>query len=189
MQVFRSGFARAIALVLTLVLLLSVGYTAITVDTLQGISLIPITLLIISITWVLFWFPRVQVDEGGVRIINLVSTHYISWAAIQRIDTRFALTIFTEGKKYSAWGAPAPGRHASFFATRDQGRHLPETTYLAGTVRPGDLINSDSGAAAAVIRSKWETKRESGQAAVSTSWHFAKIAVLLLLMVTAVVVG
>ena len=189
MQIFRSGFAKGIALVLTLVLSISVGYTAITVDLLQGISLIPITLLIISITWVLFWFPRVEVDEGGARIINVVSTHYISWAAIQRIDTRYALTLFTEGKKYTAWGAPAPGRHASFFATRDQGRHLPETTYLAGTVRPGDLINSDSGAAAAVIRSQWEANREGGKATVSTSWHFAKIAVLLVLLVATAVVG
>jgi hypothetical protein len=42
------------------------------------------------------------------------------------------------------------------FASRDQGQHLPETTYLAGTVRPGDLVNSDSGGAAALVRRHWE---------------------------------
>jgi hypothetical protein len=37
---------------------------------------------------------------------------------------------------------------------------LPESTYLVGTIRPGDLSTSESGAAAAHIRRVWETRRD-----------------------------
>jgi hypothetical protein len=56
---------------------------------------------------------------------------------------------------------------AAMFASRDQGQHLPESTYLAGTVRPGDLVTSDSGGAAALVRRHWE-RRGDDRALVET---------------------
>ncbi|MDP4586010.1 MAG: PH domain-containing protein, partial [Microbacteriaceae bacterium] len=32
------------------------------------------------------------------------------------------------------------------------------STYLAGTVRPGDLVTTDSGGAAALVRRHWERR-------------------------------
>jgi hypothetical protein len=41
--------------------------------------------------------------------------------------------------------------------------NLPESSYGAGgTVRPGDLMSSDSGQAAALVRSRWEQVRDAG---------------------------
>jgi hypothetical protein len=183
-QVFRSKFAQASAVVTALVLLAvlagiwaSEGFWSFAVS-------VPPVALVVFVVAILYFYPRVEVDEGGVRIVNVVRTHYVSWGAIEVVDTKYALSIQALGKKYTAWGAPAPGRHSAIFASRDQGQHLPESTYLAGTVRPGDLVTSESGAAAAHIRRNWEQRRENpGAAHVASSWHFRKLIGLAALVV------
>ncbi|MFM6968319.1 MAG: PH domain-containing protein [Microbacteriaceae bacterium] len=111
-----------------------------------------------------FWRPRLDIDDNGVTVRNPFSTHRIEWGAIDRIDTKWGLTLFVGERRISVWAAPAPGRHAAATATRDLGRHLPESTYLAGTVRPGDLASTESGGAAAIVRRHWERRDSaSGQ--------------------------
>ena len=172
MQVFVSKFGRYLTLGATFVLVLALGTIAAS-EGLQGVLVgIPGAALFVYSLVILFWLPRVEIDEGGVRLRNVIRTHYVSWGAIARIDTRWALTLFTSDRKYISWSATAPGRHAAIFASKDQGEHLAESTYLAGTVRPGDLVTSDSGAAASVIRRIWESKRDQDlPAAVNTTWH------------------
>ncbi|MGA1532558.1 MAG: PH domain-containing protein [Aquiluna sp.] len=181
MQVFRSRSGRAIALasviIMTLawfVILIGEGL-AIALISLPGVALIAMSSLL------LFWFPRVEVSEKSVKIVNVFREHNISWGAIKLIDTRWALAITTDKGKITAWGAPAPGRHSSIFASRDQGQHLPESTYIAGTVRPGDLVSSDSGAAAAHIRRLWEQHRDQ-VATVESKWSIGKIAAIIALV-------
>jgi hypothetical protein len=111
-----------------------------------------------TVLYVAFWRPSLDVGDNGVTVRNLVSTHHIEWGAIARIDTKWGLTLVTDRRTVSVWAAPAPGRHAALLASRDQGTHLPESTYLAGTVRPGDLVTSESGGAAAVVRREWERR-------------------------------
>ncbi|MGA1033536.1 MAG: PH domain-containing protein [Aquiluna sp.] len=181
MQVFRSRSGRAIALasviIMTLawfVILIGEGL-AIALISLPGVALIAMSSLL------LFWFPRVEVSEERVKIVNVFREHDIGWGAIKLIDTRWALAITTDKGKITAWGAPAPGRHSSIFASRDQGQHLPESTYIAGTVRPGDLVSSDSGAAAAHIRRLWEQRRDQ-VATVESKWSIGKIAAIIALV-------
>jgi hypothetical protein len=149
-------------------------------------SVIPLVLLLIFSAWAAFVRPAVKVDQEGVELVNVLRTHKISWGAIERIDTRWALALFTKQGRYSAWAAPAPGRHAGLLANREQGEHLPESTYLAGTIRPGDLINTDSGAAAALIRRMWDEKKHLAlPATVKTKWHWKTIIVFLFLIALA----
>lgn len=107
--------------------------------------------------------PHIVVSDNGVEIENPFRRLQISWGSIDRIDTKWGLAIYADGRKLSAWSAPAPGRHSSLRATKFEGKHLPESSYLAGTIRPGDLVSSDSGAAAYTIRSEWERRRDLGQ--------------------------
>ena len=184
MQVFRSRSGRAIALASVVVMILTWVVILAGEGTSAAVQSLPGVILIVTTSLLLFWFPRVEVGEDGVRIVNVFREHQISWGAIKLVDTRWALAIVTEKGKVTAWGAPAPGRHSSIFASRDQGQHLPESTYIAGTVRPGDLVTSDSGAAAAHIRRLWEQRRD-GQSKVSSKWSFSKIALLVILVLLA----
>jgi hypothetical protein len=183
MQVFRSQFTRVGTLVFTLLLVGALAITWVNEGFWAFAVTIPPVALVVFVVAILYYQPRVEVDEGGVRIVNAIRSHYVSWGAIEYIDTKYALTIQAGGKKYTAWAAPAPGRHSAIFASKDQGAHLPETTYLAGTVRPGDLTTSDSGAAAAYIRRAWADRNDDpGIASVASFWHWRKITVLLALI-------
>lgn len=119
--------------------------------------------------------PEVRVNDEGVAVVNPLQEVEVAWESIDRIDTKWGLTIFAGQRKVQAWSAPAPGRHSSLRSSKFEGRHLPESTYLAGTIRPGDLISSDSGAAAYTIRAEWERRRDLGllvgAGKVSRSWN------------------
>ena len=165
MTSFVSKSGRVLALVVIGVLLIAqagdiIG-SGIHSETWRGIG---ISSFICILAWATLWYPKIIFTETVVDVRNVVSRHIIEWGAVKRIDTKWGLTFVLDGKSISAWAAPAPGRHAAFTATRDRGNHLPETTYLAGTVRPGDLVTTDSGGAAALARRIWEKRDRDGGA-------------------------
>jgi hypothetical protein len=194
MQIFRSRFGQVITCVVLGIMVLAV-WASVEEAGFWGFaqSLAPVGLCLL-LTWAAFYNPKIEVGKGKVRLVNVFRTIEIPLGAISRIDTRWALTLYCGENRYTAWGATAPGRHTSFFATKDQGSHLPESTYLAGTVRPGDLIGSESGAPAAYIRRLWENLRDvsgnfpSVSEPVVVSWHRSTLIALLLLTGLSVVV-
>ncbi|NBU22750.1 MAG: PH domain-containing protein [Actinobacteria bacterium] len=181
MQVFRSKFGRAITVLVWFVLALALIQTFFDLGIWALVESLPAAALIGFGSWLCFYNPRVEFDAEAVSFINLFRTHRIPFSAIQRVDTRWALEVFTASGKITAWGAPAPGRHTALFATKDQGEHLPESSYLLGTVRPGDLVNTDSGAAAAYLRRELEQIEFDG-ASITTSWHIPSLITLLSLL-------
>ncbi|MCC6270671.1 MAG: PH domain-containing protein [Microbacteriaceae bacterium] len=146
--------------------------------------------LVTTLTWSAFWQPAVIVHPGGVTLRNVFRTINVAWPEIRRIDTKFALSFDTVHGTVTAWAAPAPDRHAVFAAIRQDGANLPESTYLNGTVRPGDLITTDSGQAAYVIRTRWEKLRDEGHLDIARSefsklrvtWHVRTLVVLSILI-------
>jgi hypothetical protein len=151
----------------------------------------PIVLLAGYLVWILMWSPSVTIAPSGVTIRNLLRTNDISWPAIQRIDTRFALTLYTAAGKIVAWSAPAPSRFAAFRTARsDVTRNLPESTYVGGAIRPGDIPSSDSGLAALYVRRYWEQLRDAGYlksgaiegTGVTTKWMPRESLILLALL-------
>lgn len=132
--------------------------------------------LVTMLTWAAFWQPAIIVHPAGVTVRNVFRTIEVAWPEIRLIDTKFALSFDTVHGVVTAWAAPAPDRHAVFSAIRQDGANLPESTYLDGTVRPGDLITTDSGQAAFVIRTHWEKLRDEGHLNVARS-EFPKLRV------------
>jgi Bacterial PH domain len=153
-------------------------------------------LLVAFLSWMLFWSPSLTVDPGGVVIRNLLREHRVSWPAILRIDTKYALTLYTNRGKYTAWSAPAPSILATTRATRSDLKSLPESTYGAGGgIRPGDLPTSDSGLAGFLVRQKYEALRDAGHLdkavvegrGVTTRWLLPNAIVLAILVASSVV--
>ena len=149
-------------------------------------------LLIVVGAFAAFWFPSIAVAEHEVTVRNVFSTVHVPWPAIERVDTKWALTLYLPGgKKVAAWASPAPNRYAAQvgpskdarLAAKDQG----------GAIRPGDLLETPSGAVAFVIRSHWDDLRESGAfdsgvepGSVRRDWHWATIIVMSALTVATV---
>ena len=179
-SIFRPAFGRvftrvfgALGAIALIVVLLNDGVRA-------ALLFLPWDILVVGLVWAVYYRPEVKVDDGGVHVVNVLRTIDVPWPSIQRIDTKWALTLYTAYGKVTAWAAPAPGG----FATRMAGRHdfkgLPESTYGGGgSIRPGDLPGTASGAAALVVRRHWELLRDAGHlddpklefAAPPTRWH------------------
>lgn len=196
-HIFRSTLGRALTIGVAAVA--AVGLVVATVtDGWSGLgnALPPLTLAV-TLVWALFWRPAVLVDDGGVTLRNIVRTIELPWPAIHRIDTKWALTLYTAYGEFTAWAAPAPGRHGTRQFAQAEGRHLPESSYGPDrTIRPGDTPSSPSGSAALVIRRTWERLRDAGylddpkleRAQPRVTWHWPIVGVLAALTVLTVLV-
>lgn len=146
------------------------------------------------VVYVLFWTPGVTISPAGVTFINLIRSHRISWPAIERIDTKYALTLYTVRGKFVAWAAPAPGLFAATRVSGSDLRGLPESTYSADKrIGPGDIPTSDSGLAGFHVRRQWEQYRDAGLlervegTGVETTWHWRELVILGVLITVSIV--
>jgi hypothetical protein len=184
-DVFRSVWGRVLCVVLGVAcvgslaaLLVSDGVTALW-------QVAPPLALVVGACWAIFWRPAVVVHDGGVRIVNVFRTVELPWPSIERVDTKYALTLYTAYGRFTAWAAPAPGAHEAVRSTRSDAHHLPDSAWTNEGSRPGDLPSTASGSAASLIRRRWETLRKAGhlenprleRARPPIRWHLAQIAV------------
>ncbi len=133
--------------------------------------------------WLLFWAPAVTIAEHAVIVDNPLRRVTVPWPAIERIDTRWSLRLYTRTGSITAWSAPAPSRYAMMRVSKAELKGLPESTYGPGSsVGLGDLPESESGLAAYYVRRRWEQLRDDGALTGSerptTQWQWARIAVL-----------
>lgn len=185
-------------IVVTVVVWLIGVVSLITLGTDKGVAEMfrytPLVLLVGYACWMTFWAPAVAIDPSGVTLRNIVRSHRVTWPAIQRIDTKYTLTLVTANRKFTAWSAPAPSRFSMINARKQELRSLPESTYRAGySVGIGDLPTSDSGVAAYHIRLRWEALRDAGHldagvegTGVVTTWHRRQLLALVGLILLAV---
>jgi Bacterial PH domain len=193
----RAGFGRVLTIVTVLIAVGAVGSVALTGDAAAAADVAGVATLVAYTCWLLFWQPSVRIDDAGVRLENIARTIDIPWSAISRIDTRWALELTTPTGAYTAWAAPAPGRSTAARVHASDVRNLPESTYVARAVRPGDVPNTPSGDAAAIIRLRWEALRDSGAlpAAGESSqkpvvrFHVVRLAILAVLVVATVLIA
>ncbi|MDR2566825.1 MAG: PH domain-containing protein [Bifidobacteriaceae bacterium] len=143
--------------------------------------------------WAVFWAPKVIVGADGLDIRNVVASHHVPWAAIARIDTKWALTLYTAQGKVTAFAAPAPSNLRPLRgASSADIKHLPESAFdAARSVRPGDLPGTPSGDLAWVVRERWEQVRDQGPTGTASGqqatrrWHTATILLWLALAAAA----
>lgn len=188
-----SGRVIATMLVLLAATIIVTGLVQLGVERMLPHLAIPA--LIGYLGWFLFWAPYVGVSPGGIVLDNPARVIRLQWPQITFIDTKWALEVHTEHGRFTAWAAAAPGRHTALRQTRGELKHLPRESYEQGTIRPGDIPTSDSGAAATVIRRQWEALREAGHLDNArpespepvTGIHWVRLAVLLALVALVVV--
>lgn len=154
-----------------------------------------VALFVGYLAWWTMWFPRVDVDDDAVTVVNPATTVIVPWAALIDVGTRYSLSLVTPHRTVSAWAAPGPGRHVVAMATTTDLEDLPRSAYDAqGSVSIGALTRSLSGNAAAVVRRHWEelveNERlplgEAGTAPVPVRRNTPQIAVALVLLVATV---
>ncbi|MEO6115777.1 MAG: PH domain-containing protein [Pseudolysinimonas sp.] len=164
----------------------------------EALGFTPLAVAVVYLCWLLFWYPSVTVEPSGVQVRNPLRTFQVSWPAIVRIDTRYALTLFTKTtRKIVAWSAPSPSRYAGINTVRPdlnglsvrRGKSDVEGVGLtppkADSVRLGDVPRSESGLAALHVRRAWAALRDAGYldsgvlegTGVVTRWNTAALGV------------
>jgi hypothetical protein len=114
--------------------------------------------------WATFWRPCVAVSDAGVELVNVSRTVFIPWPALHGIDTKWSLTLTTAYGRFTSWSAAAPGARGALLSlggSRDQSGQ-PARHGEPAVVRAGDLIDSPSGSAAALIQRRWDKMRAAG---------------------------
>jgi hypothetical protein len=193
---FVSRFNRILSVVIWALCAFVVGATFLGSPTEGAIALAP-GAAIALVDWIVLWRPRVEVGGDDVVLLNVLRRITIPWAALIHVDTKYALTLHTPGRKYAAWAAPAPGRAGAAMARRQarSGNVAPRAA-VGGKAAPGDLLTTDSGAAADMVLERWEELRESGSLAigeadstrVTTEWLWQPALVAVVVVAISVIV-
>lgn len=145
------------------------------------------------VIWLLLWRPSVVCYDDRAEFRNLFRDVTIPYALIDDVDTRFTLAVEAGGIRYSAWGAPAPGKVRAMNIRRGEnpGQDLPHALREQGRVRPGDLTSTASGAPATVIRRALDERARAGvkgpSGAVTVAWRPVLIGVTALLVGASIV--
>lgn len=185
---FRPVFGRVISVAMAVIAALGLAGFVVAGDLIGLLRMAPLLALLTALAFVLFWFPRVDVAEHEVTVVNVFQTVHVPWPSIENVDTRFALTLATPEGKVTAWASPAPNRYAAFSGTRADARLAADAA--GAHPRPGDLPSTESGSVAFVIRRHWQDLNEQGllsagpePGAVRRTTHVTTIVVLVVLAV------
>ncbi|WP_458115391.1 PH domain-containing protein [Arthrobacter sp. D2-10] len=172
--VFRPRSSRWILVIACIIV--GVGLASSIVSSgLEALAAASPLLAVAAIAWWLFWYPAVIVGPDGVQLRNPTRTVDVPWAGLIHVDTKYALKLITPSGSYTAWAAPAPGVRGAHAGKPENMQNLPSSSYGAGgSVRPGDLSNTDSGLAALLVRSEWERQVEKGLIDVDAT-DFARV--------------
>jgi len=146
--------------------------------------------LVCAIFYQIFLHPSVIFYDEGLEIINPLSRHRIGWHEVDDIETRYTMSIITfdrKGKKgkIQAFAAPAPGRYHSrtIHQSEMRGLNLKENN----VIRAGDSPRTNSGAAAAIARSKLDQfQRFKSAPSVAYEFHFNYGAIVINLVIFAI---
>ncbi len=181
---FRPAFGRGLSIVIAAIALAGLVGLVVGAEWLALVRYGWAFLLVSFIGFALFWMPRLDITEHEVTARNVFTTVHVPWHSIERIDTKYALTLYTTTRKVTVWASPAPTRYAAQVGATGDARLAAS---IAGTnPRPGDLLDTQSGAAAFVIRRHLDDLREDGllhasaadDATVRRDIHWSTIAVL-----------
>ncbi|WP_165372720.1 PH domain-containing protein [Pengzhenrongella frigida] len=116
---------------------------------------VPGLVLAATLVYAVLVRPSVEVSPTGVALRNVVRDVMVPWAALAEVRTRYALTLVTtDGRRFTAWAAPASGRHTDARLTLREVQTLglgPDEVLPTASASSA----SQSGAVAAWVRREW----------------------------------
>ncbi|MFC5929508.1 PH domain-containing protein [Cryobacterium melibiosiphilum] len=189
---YRPVFGRVLACVVAAVCLAGVIGLGLAGDVSSLLRTIWLPALLAFSAFALFWRPKIVIDDDEVTVTNVFHTVAVPWPLIERIDTKYSVTLHTPTRRVSVWAAPSPGVRGAISIERGDVRNLNASAYGAGnSVRPGDSVSTPSGQVAFVLRQRWEelqgdgalTAQPDASAALRLTIHRGTIAAIGVLLI------
>ena len=114
---------------------------------------LPLYLLIAWVVVVFLFKPSVKVTKDFISITNPFRWIQISIQDVEDLDTRRGLVLKTKAGDFAVAVGVAPGRYTVARANKSDFKWVGNDGGRSqGVVSPGDILDSDSGAVAFVIR-------------------------------------
>lgn len=158
---YRPVFGRVLACAVAVICLAGVVGLVLAGNAADLVRTLWPLLLFTFLAFALFWRPRITIEDDAVTVVNVFQTIVVPWSQMERIDTRFSVTLHTPTRRVSVWAAPSPGVRGAIGIERADVRNLNESAYGPGnSVRPGDSVSTPSGQVAFVLRQRWEALRD-----------------------------
>lgn len=154
---YRPGGARVLALgwwLLAALLTADLLWRGDAGAVLVGVSLLGLSCAVVH---ALFWQPAVRVDDDGVELVNVLRRVRLPWASVQELDTRWALSLVADGRRWTSWAAPASGRRVRPVSRRETPWAERGAEAIAGSRAPG----SSAGEAAVLVGTRLQAWREA----------------------------
>ncbi|MEO7754437.1 MAG: PH domain-containing protein [Terracoccus sp.] len=70
-------------------------------------TLISSLVLALVLVWLFVVRPAAVIHEEGIRLVNPMRVVDLTWPAIAEVRSRWALEMFADGVRYTAWGIPS----------------------------------------------------------------------------------
>ena len=118
-------------------------------------------LWLVYVAYAGLWRPRLDIDEHSVTVVNPLRTVGVPMSSLIHVDTKFSLTLITEFGRFPVACAPQPGAFAARKAAKRGTEEPSSRAALESGRRVGDIPGTESGDAAALVRSRWEHYRDT----------------------------
>lgn len=115
-------------------------------------SSVPILLAIGIAVWVGFAHPRVEVADGGITVVNVISTIHIPWPRFSGASTEWNLRIHTDADTFTAWALPIASGTARRLPRRSG--HTSSTDFEA--------VPTNAQGAALIIAERFKELQDAG---------------------------
>lgn len=173
-QVFRSPHARTLAGVW----FATAAFLAYdTVDRGSGrnlwISLAALGAISVAV-YALAWRPAVVADSRGVTLRNIVRDVVVPWGRVERIGSKWSLTIDTAERSWPSWAITARNRERSAFSRGGTTAREPASPPAPQSGESTALVSEE-------LSRRWQASAggaEEGEGDVVVRWVWAVIAAL-----------
>lgn len=173
--IVRTTSSTVLFFVITALCVVGVGSIILGDFTLRGLGVAGIPIAVFTVVYALYRFPRVELGQQDLSLINPMQSVRIPWNLVDGFDTHFGLGVRTHEKVFSSW--PLAGK----------GKKLEKDEH--GIRR---LIDSPNPAVDAVLDhyaglSDAELSNPRGERTIAEGWNVGIISALVLTILWAVV--
>lgn len=108
--VVRTTSSTVLFIVIAAICVLGLGSIVLGDFTMRGLAVAGIPAAALTLVFVLYRFPRVELGQQDIGLVNPLKTIAVPWNLVDGLDTHFGLSVRTHEKTYSSWPLAGKGK-------------------------------------------------------------------------------
>ncbi|WP_269067086.1 hypothetical protein ACH82I_03310 [Brevibacterium sp. GP-SGM9] len=108
--IVRTTSSTVLFIVIAAICVLGLGSIVLGDFTMRGLAVAGIPVAVLTLVFVLYRFPRVELGQQQIGLVNPLKTIAVPWNLVDGLDTHFGLSVRTHEKTYSSWPLAGKGK-------------------------------------------------------------------------------